>query len=431
MNTVIKSYQNSYIIIVALIISAVVGFAPVTVAEKTNASTYLGKINAPDVYVRSGPAKVYYHVGKLAVGDEVIVESVMFGWAKIKPTAVCYSWVSKQFVDLGENSLPVQVTNVKSGLQPSILGTITGDYVNVRAGSDPAIVPPSHADEVQVKVNTNDKVQVIGESGDYYKVIPPKGTYFWVSKKFIDKLGSVPPAKRVGAAQKEKVVLPAKGSTAKGAKTDGAKGATDVASGKEAVKVPKPVLTQEEIDTKVYDATITLYKAQMVKPVGERDFSFIIKTLKDALVKSNVSSTMKISLEILQRQANNAAFAVDAVKLSHEQDLQLKMTLDNINKKVEQVVSQRAPMFKAVEEIVVKGRLATSAVFKTRKVNQRFVVFDQISNSISFYAISVRAGLDLTHWVGKEVRLVGKTGYDSFGKMRLIYVTNVIEVPGE
>ena len=423
MNTVIKPYQNSYIIIVALIISAVVGFAPVTVAEKTNASTYLGKINAPDVYVRSGPAKVYYHVGKLAVGDEVIVESVMFGWAKIKPTAVCYSWVSKQFVDLGENSLPVQVTDVKNGLQPSILGTVTGDYVNVRAGSDPAIVPPSHADEVQVKVNTNDKVQVIGESGDYYKVIPPKGTYFWVSKKFIDKLGNVPLAKDVGAAQKEKVVLPAKGSTAKGA--------TDVASGKEAVKVPKPVLTQEEIDTKVYDATITLYKAQMVKPVGERDFSFIIKTLEDALVKSNVSSTTKISLEILQRQAKNAAFAVDAVKLSREQDLQLKMTLDNINKKVEQVVSQTAPTFKEAEEIVVKGRLATSAVFKTRKVNQRFVVFDQMSNSISFYAISVRDGLDLAHWVGKEVRLVGKTGYDSFGKMRLIYVTNVIEVPGE
>jgi len=426
MNTVFKSQQKSYSILVALIISVVVGFASVTVAEKSSASAYLGKINAPDVYVRSGPAKVYYHVNKLSQGDEVVVESVMFGWAKIKPTSVCYSWVAKQFVDLGGKSLPTQVSGAANGVQQFVEGRITGDFVNVRAGSDAAVVPPSHADEVQLKVNTNDNVKVIGESGDYYKIVPPKGAYFWVSKKFIDKLGSVPVVKSGAVVQKVNERTVAK--TPKAPAAGGAKQASQI---KKVAKPVEPVLNQEEIDTKVYDTSILLYKAEMDKAVIDRDFSVIIAALNKALAKSNISSTMKVSLDILQRQASSAALAVEAVKLSREQDQMLKMTLDNINKKVAQVVSQSSPTFKDTEEVVVKGRLATSAVFKTRKVNQRFVVFDKMNNNISFYAISARAGLDLTHWVGKEVRLVGKTGYDSFGKMRLIYVTNVIEVPGE
>ena len=60
-----------------------------TQADKPEFTPYLATITGDSVYIRSGPAQIYYDVGKLQRDQEVIVHEHVLAqtnWARIEPT---------------------------------------------------------------------------------------------------------------------------------------------------------------------------------------------------------------------------------------------------------------------------------------------------------------------------------------------------------
>ena len=126
-----------------------------------------GTVNSPDVYVRSGPGESWYPTQKLAQGTQVTIVGIKYDWLKIMPPAGSYGLVSKLYVDRrGDGTV----------------GRVTRPDINVRAGS--ALVATK--DTVLSKLAAGDDVKILGEVDEYYKIVPPDGTYFYVGKQFVD-----------------------------------------------------------------------------------------------------------------------------------------------------------------------------------------------------------------------------------------------------
>ena len=214
--------------------------------SKSTFKPYLGVITGDNVNIRSGPAEIYYAVGKLRKSQQVVVRGERYGkknWAMIEPTDQCFSYISKKYVEIQDISdfpdsavlqetppsttapvvsvpsteasaasaapadSPADVSSEKTALedgklaQPPIApvekpttrkflrGVVTGNFVRVRAGS--IKVPPVNARQVQTKLNYGTVVRVVGERDDFYKIVSPPGCYFWISLDYIRSIGPV------------------------------------------------------------------------------------------------------------------------------------------------------------------------------------------------------------------------------------------------
>ncbi|MCK5270434.1 MAG: SH3 domain-containing protein, partial [Sedimentisphaerales bacterium] len=204
--------------------SAEAASTSVAEASKLAFEPYLGVITGDNVNIRSGPAEIYYAVGKLRKGQQVVVSGERHGkknWAMIEPTDQCFSYISKKYVviqdvsDVPDSAVlqetpPLQET-IPSATAPAVSdipadspadaslektvigddklgqppiapvekpaarkflrGMVTGNFVRVRVGS--IKVPPVNARQVQTRLNYGAVVQVIGERDDFYKIVPP------------------------------------------------------------------------------------------------------------------------------------------------------------------------------------------------------------------------------------------------------------------
>jgi len=383
---------------------------------------YLGIVTGTDVYIRSGPAQIYYAVGKLQKGQQIVVRGERHGrnnWAMIDPTAQCFSYIAKQFVEIRDTSAkseneasPDDTSAVKDTPAPVLAepssplqGVVTGNYVRVRAGS--IKVPPLYARQVQTKLNKGAVVQIIGERDDFYKITTPPGCFFWVALDYVKSLGPVP------AEIADLAVTP------------------DVSginlSEQQIPADSESQLTGSLFERKQYQAIFMLYKAEQDKPLNQRDYAPLKTKLNDLLTKLQTPSVKNSSLRLLDA-VERAEIAQKTLARSLAQDQRLNVTLNNIDKKVEQLVSVRKPAGMTQQEISVEGVLKPSAVFTTPFKNRRFLVLDD-NEEIIYYAVAGTDGLDLNAWVGKKVSLVGKPVFDTFGKTRILHVTGVIELP--
>ena len=129
--------------------------------------SFVGTVNGSGVNVRSGPAESYYPTSQLNKGDRVVVVGIKFDWLKIVPPKGSFSYVSKKFVRQDPGSS---------------VGIITATNVRVIAGSSMNQLKVQE----QMKLNTDDKVTIIGDAEEYFKISPPEGAYLYVAKKFVE-----------------------------------------------------------------------------------------------------------------------------------------------------------------------------------------------------------------------------------------------------
>jgi hypothetical protein len=179
--------RANFSILVILTALASVAFAQetVTAPEKSvimtsdpNAAVpsfpYIAEMTGDNVHVRSGPGTNYYSCGKLNKGDRVKVVHHEFGWSCIVPPVGSFSWISTQYVRIDPNN-------------PAI-GTVTGDNVRVWVGAEG--MRPMYSTECRLKLNSGEKVRLLGVIKDkYHKIAPPTGAYRWVSTEFTKPLG--------------------------------------------------------------------------------------------------------------------------------------------------------------------------------------------------------------------------------------------------
>ncbi len=145
---------------------------------------FTGVVNADDVYLRAGPGETYYHVGKLNEGDIVEVGEILFGWYMVVPPAGQFSYISKQFVEVADGNS----------------GRVTGDDVRVRAPS-PAGPGQSRSYKIQLRLDRNAEVKILGEEQGWYRIEPPDGAMLYISGDFVDKATEAQIAAARAAAQ--------------------------------------------------------------------------------------------------------------------------------------------------------------------------------------------------------------------------------------
>jgi biopolymer transport protein ExbD/uncharacterized protein YgiM (DUF1202 family) len=163
-------------------VCAALALAVVTAGSQAQAAeqTFTGVINADQVNIRSGASTNHYPVMKLKRGATVVVHKAkvagakanqwdLYGWYQITPPAGSFSYVSKKFVTLDANGKTA---------------VVSGNRVMVRA---PAPTDPNASYKVQKSVNRGDKITVIGEVGDYYKIKPLPGIHLYVKKEMVTR----------------------------------------------------------------------------------------------------------------------------------------------------------------------------------------------------------------------------------------------------
>ncbi len=123
---------------------------------------FTGVVVEEKVPVRAGAGRAYYIVGELKKGDVVQVEDVLFGWNKIVCPPGVYSYISKAFV------------NAKGDGRT---GVVSSDAVEVKAGS---INGPGQSYRGQLTLDKGDMVEIIGQDGSYYKIVPPSNAYVFI-----------------------------------------------------------------------------------------------------------------------------------------------------------------------------------------------------------------------------------------------------------
>jgi SH3-like domain-containing protein len=135
---------------------------------------YAAYVNADEVYARSGPGKNYYPTQQLARGDQVeVYRHDPGGWFAIRPPEGSFSWVAADFVKPGEDGL----------------GVVVGDRVAARVGSSLSDI----RDVIQVRLNRGEPVELLGvkefnpgpSRQKWYRIAPPSGEFRWVHGSFL------------------------------------------------------------------------------------------------------------------------------------------------------------------------------------------------------------------------------------------------------
>jgi uncharacterized protein YgiM (DUF1202 family) len=125
-----------------------------------------GVVNANAVYVRSRASEDAYPTMMLKKGDEVTVVGAKSTWLKIVPPDKSFAYVPKSYVNMhGDGTV----------------GTMQREWI-ARVGSSLNEL----AAEPMATVHQGEEVQIIGQHNEYFEIKPPKDSYLWVAKQFVD-----------------------------------------------------------------------------------------------------------------------------------------------------------------------------------------------------------------------------------------------------
>lgn len=386
-----KLSLNSVIfaILVILAASAAVGLAQraTIVPEDANAMSvpsfpHLAEVTGNDVNIRSGPGTNHYRCGKVHKGDIVRIVNTEPGWSRIVPPVGCFSWISVQCVSV---SLVDRAT-----------GIVTGDGVDVYAGSD--YVEPMHSTRLQVTLNRGHKVKLLDdeETGGYYKIGPPTGAYVWVSAQFIRPISPVRETPPVTAVDSNDVdpndtvsVVPVEASV-------------------EADKLKQYYAVQEQI------------KAELAKPISEQNYAGMKKMLVEIAKDKGAGKAARYAEYVVKQiEGFELALAVaKQIKLQNEQLQQIKERIDKA----------RETQLAKVEDL---GRFAVIGEFQTFETYgpKHYRIVDESGNMVCYALPSGKASqLDLSKLVKQKVGLVGTIEPHPPTKKALVRFTEIVKL---
>ena len=367
-----ESHVNLLIILVLVCSAAFVpaGFAQEAAspqaavpAEQAEASIpplpYVAQITADNVNVRSGPGTNYYNCGKLNTGDRIKVVATQFSWSRIVPPPGSFSWISKQYVRIDQDNAAV--------------GTVTGDAVRVYAGSEH--LKPIHSTTVQLKLDTDDKVNLLGEEkGDYYKIIPPTGSYLWVSTQYtvpLGPVGQVPlDVERPAELKAEKRIV-----------------------------VPTNI-SLESTKLKEYYALQKQMELERAKPMAKQDYSAIKKMLA-SIASLKESGKAARYADFALKQIDRCELALKADKEVKLQEQQLKQ----VCQRIEKARTTKSAQVPELGKFIVIGQFLPSNIYGPEAELIRYRVIDESGKTLC-YAVP-DSEMDLSEFIGKNVGLVG------------------------
>jgi hypothetical protein len=146
-------------------------------AQQGEFEAYEAVVVADDTPIRSGAGRAYYEVGMLREGDVVQVEDELFGWYKITAPEGVYSFVERKNVDAkGDGSWGLVNTN--------------RTMVNAAHASK----GPADSYRSQGDLDKGDRVEIVGQKGNAYKIIPPEGAYVFLPPRSVERASDMRPS---------------------------------------------------------------------------------------------------------------------------------------------------------------------------------------------------------------------------------------------
>jgi len=388
---------------------------PVLAADANKAEVlsfpYFAQIMDDGVNIRSGPGTNYYSCGKLNKIDKVKVVGRRFSWSCIVPPTGCFSWVSRQYVDIDKN-------------EPNI-GIVTGDGVRVYAGSEE--LKPMRSEYVHFTLSKGDKVQMLGqEMDDYYKIVPPAGAYLYVSTQYTKPLVPVVqvPATVVPRpeAKTETVSKPAampKPEAAPSVKPE----IKPVAEANVPVVVPTRMSVEAE-KLKEYNALKEQIEAQRAKPLGQQNYTDIKKAALEIAGNKEAGKAARYC-EFLLKQIERFELVQEVNKEVGLQDTQLQ----SIQEGIEKARLSRLAEVPELGRFAIMGRFQVSNVYGAEAERKHYLIMDD-SGKIVCYARSVGlvASMDLSKFIGQKVGLVGTIVPHQQTSGALIQFTEIVKL---
>ncbi len=398
-----------------------------TVAAVTQ--PFVGAITGDKVYIRSGPDQKNYEIGQLVKGDLVYVVGQNKGWYQILPPNGAFCMLDKQYVALDAGGAT---------------GTLTGDYVNVHAGSasykaDPyAILPPS--------LRKGTKVKVLGSTDKYYEIAPPEKAYFYVSAMYVGKAApgtdykvaqlklpagvtgpsgitvEAPTTLPTAVVSVPVVVVP----TATLPATNPAGGGTTVAGGGAAPPPLPPVeprVTFSETATAKFRDVNARYQAEAKKPVADQKVEGLLKEFQDLLTLENLSPSVKAGT-----QATIAAIerTITVQRLIVEQ----AAANDATKQQTDALREQFAAAERAIAAAREAGPYAAEGVLQTSTVvTGKYALVNPQTARVVAYVDPATASVDIGSLVGKYIGVRGMSKRMENSDIMVIQVNNATLMP--
>ncbi len=145
---------------------------PAVVGEQIMAARQFKGIAATDgVQVRGGPAKSELAVASLRRGQEVTVLALAGEFLRILPPEGTFCLVPEANVNVRGR----EGDDVREGLVAGSLSVRVGSTLSAQVG------PTS------LRLAPGDRVRVLGEQGNYYRIEPPKMVFFYVARNDVSK----------------------------------------------------------------------------------------------------------------------------------------------------------------------------------------------------------------------------------------------------
>jgi hypothetical protein len=306
------------VILISLVSVGVAQDAAITTSGPDEAGTiafpYIAEVTGDNLLVRSGPGTNFYYCSKLNKGDKVKVVGKQFSWARIVPPPGSFSWISMQYVSID--------------LDNPAVGAVTGDRVRVYAGSDH--VKPLYSTTLQGKLDSGDKVKLLGEQmDDYYKIAPPSFAYLWVSANFTKLIKTVieaPPTVESTTVEPNDTVI------------------TEV--------VPEPLSPETALER--YRALQKQVDAERTKPIDQQNYTNIKKALIEIAENETADKAARYAKYVLKQ--------LETFDLVLSVAREVRLQNEQLEKNKERIDKARTTRLAGLEDL---GRFAVVGEFQT------------------------------------------------------------------
>ena len=355
---------------IALLLASAAVCVPAAAAPADETFPHTGQIKGNNIYVRSGPNLRAYPVAKLSAPARVTVIGRSNEWLRIAPPAGVFSVISKQYVKLSADGTT---------------GTISGDRVRVRAGSDLVTLGDITKHwAFQRHLNAGDVVTIVGEGGDFYKIAPPDRVVVWISAEYVSSgvagSAALPPLPRTTADRPRPPSSPA-----------------------DAAPAPDAVAS-----VAAFDEAEKVLAIEYKKPFDQRDFESVlenylaIRTQPGTPLGAAVGARIRSLRQAIDRRRRLQA-ALDNAKEIRQRHQELRDRRDALAKSQPPLAPKRP---------LARGVLEPSLLFPGGARPQRFVLRDPDSGVVNAFVQSAGGRIDLKKFTGKLVGVYGTVTRD-------------------
>lgn len=157
----------------AFALSGALGFTA-WAQESSAGQPYFLRVTGSEINVRRVPDVNSLVLTRIAQDGVLVGVEEVRGWHRVMPPPDVFSFVAAQYVE-------------QRGERLGMITVEPGYTLNVRPGSTVNEIDPMRYAR-QAKLKRGDLVEIIGATGDWYKIAPPRGVFAYVSSDYVERI---------------------------------------------------------------------------------------------------------------------------------------------------------------------------------------------------------------------------------------------------